>query len=119
MQEYFKRPELKIGSSYDVELYPDKEISESSKYLGRSNGTHVFEGKIKIPIRPWKKSKVETANCFILLDDHWIMEVDKVVTYKPISSFGVEVHTKEDIEKAQPEVKSRLLKILAEVGVQL
>ena len=113
MIEFFKKTELKKGSTYNTEFFPDKVILESFKYFGQSNRTHVFEGKIEI------KTGVPIAEGFILLEDHWMMEIDGVITYKPISSFAIEWHRKEDIEKEAPEVKSRLIKILAEVGTQV
>jgi len=103
MVETFKKPKLEKGKTYRVEQYPEEEILESI-YLGLSEREHVF--KIK-------------SNGFIIAEDHWIMEANGIITYMPISSSGIRKLTKDSIQIFSDQEKSRLLKILADVGSQL
>ncbi len=107
MQEYFKKPALTKGNVYRVEKYPNGEIEEA-EYLGLSETKreHVFK----------KRGK---QNEFIIARDHWIMELDGIVTYKPISSFSMMHLTKDRIQIFPESERSRLVKILADVGAQL
>jgi hypothetical protein len=107
MEEYFKKPTLKKGKIYSVEPYPRGKIKKA-EYLGlsKSKREHVFKTG-------------RNSDEFLIAEEALIMEVDGVVTYKPISYVSMINLTKDRMHKVAEKEKSRLTKILADVGAQL
>ncbi len=108
--EYFKKPTLIKGNVYAIEKpieeYPFREKIEA-EYLGSSETReHVF-------------GRNSGSNEFIIAEDRWVMEVDGVITYKPITPSRMINLTRDKFQVFSDAEKSRLRKILADVGVQL
>lgn len=104
MTEEIRKPELEKGSFYTIEMYPSDSLVET-KYLGQSGNIHVFKG--------------EMVSGFILVDDDCIYEEKMTITPRPGSLVGFRWLTK-PIDKIEPvEERSRLAKILTDVGAQL
>lgn len=62
-----KKPELKIGKTYSIELYPRKDKSES-RYLGKLRGEHIFFDD-------------NGRGGFIFVNESWIIEKEGVITH--------------------------------------
>ena len=94
------KPNLEIGKKYIVEDYPNEEIFES-EYLGVSTleKRHVF------------KTQIDGSNAYLILEDHWIVEIEETVTYSPRSSSGIEVITEKAIE-SNTKTQNRIEAIL-------
>ena len=99
-----EKPNLTKGKRYTIEMYP-YEIIVKAKYLGLSKTKeHVFG---------------MGSDAFILAEDHWIMETNGIVSYNPVSSSYMRALRKDYIEKSPEKEKSRLTRILTDVGVKL
>ncbi len=80
--------ELNKMQDYKVELYPGQVILEG-KYLNQLEDTHVFEHE--------KKGEKH----YILVEGHWMIKEEDIITHKNISSFPI---------KVIPEKKAYLVK---------
>ena len=81
-----KKPKLVVGEEYQVELYPSGE-KRSAKYLGVNEKDHIFS------------IQEEKDIAYVILNDHWIIEAEGFLTYKPISSASVDFKHRSDLER--------------------
>ena len=85
-----------MGEEYKVRLFPeDTEIN--GKYVGKADRKHVFVNNDR-----------ERGKGFVLVDDYWMVEGDKVITNNEFSSCPI-MYT-------QKPLKSELVKLLKESG---
>ena len=73
---------VKIGlnkmQGYEIRLYPGQVILKG-KYLNQLGGTHIFEHE--------KKGEKH----YILVEDHWMIKEEGIITHKNISSFPINI----------------------------
>ena len=88
----WKMPELVVGQEYKVAKYPDNE-SVKTTYIGkgnleRSGGlSHIFV------------NRTEDSRTYIIAEDHWLREINGVISYVPVSSFSIWFITNEQIRQ--------------------
>lgn len=97
---------LSRNEEYKVRLYPNDTIV-TGKYLGASDGTHIFSAELT------------GEDAFLFVSDHWIEIKNNVISHKSISSARVSGITKQRLSNLPSDEKSRLLRKLNQVGVEL
>jgi len=107
--EVYQRPELVVGKTYRIELYPNRDIVEG-RYLGEGRledvEEHVFKG-------------VGEKGAHILVDDCWIAEREGVLTHVPISSFAVARIDSKSILNLDGESRAGLVNLIKSVGSEI
>jgi len=82
MEHEQNRPRLEIDNKYTIRLYP-KNKTVRANYLGLVEQTHVFENN----------------DSYVLVDDHWITEKNRLISYISASSFSISSGDKKDLPK--------------------
>lgn len=70
--------DLNKMQDYEIRLYPGQIILEG-KYINQLGGTHIFEHE--------KKGE----KYYILVENHWMIKEEEIITHKDISSFQIKV----------------------------
>ena len=99
------KPILEVGEERTIEFYPtDKRVS--AKYLGRIGNPdrHIF------------LFGDEGEKYYIFMEDQWLIEKDRVLTYTPISSFSVLSCSQSKIKES---TNLEFMDMLKELGKQI
>ena len=107
--EVYQRPELVVGKTYSIELYPTKEVV-GGRYLGKGRledvEEHVFKG-------------VGEKGTHILVSDCWIAERRGVLTHVLLSSLAVARIDSRSIVGLNGESRASLVNLVKSVGSEI
>jgi hypothetical protein len=104
--------ELEIGKAYDIMKYPRDDIINAN-YVGESV-LDVNSSELYVFATDGSEKR------FVLMDQHWTIEKDGILTYTPVSSFSVWVFNRSLVEeKCDDKTRNELTNMLKKLGVQL
>lgn len=104
-----KKPELVKEETYRVSSYP-LPTDNTAKYLG-SIGNDIARDHVFSTEEQMFMNELSNDKKYIFFDDHWIREINGVITYPNISSASVKILFKSKMSSVE---ESKLLKKLGE-----
>jgi hypothetical protein len=103
---------LEVGKSYDIMKYPRDDII-SANYIGESvmavNSSELYVF-----------ATGGDEKSFVLMEKHWTIEKDGILTYTPVSSFGVSIFNRSLVEeKCDDKTRNEINMMLGRLGLKL